>query len=43
VVTATVVTSAGTDFYEHDMQALVHWWQKCTANGGDYVEKLFCS
>ena len=25
-------------------QALVHCWQKCTANGGDYVEKiLFCS
>jgi hypothetical protein len=32
-------TSAGTYFYERGMQALVHRWQKCIANGGDYVEK----
>jgi len=32
-------TSAGADFYECSMQALVHRWQKCIANGGDYVEK----
>ena len=33
------VTSAGTDFYNGDMQALVHCWRKCTLNDGDYVEK----
>jgi hypothetical protein len=33
-------TSAGADFYECGMQALVHRWRKCIANGGDYVEKL---
>ena len=27
------------DFYERGMQALVHHWQKCIANDGDYVEK----
>jgi len=32
-------TSAGADFYEHSMQALVHRWQKCIANGGDEVKK----
>jgi hypothetical protein len=32
-------TSAGADIYEGGMQALVHRWQKCIANGGDYVEK----
>jgi len=32
-------TSAGADFYECGMQALVYCWQKCIANGGDYVEK----
>jgi hypothetical protein len=32
-------TSTGADFYECDMQALVHRWRKCIANGGDYVEK----
>jgi len=32
-------TSAGADFYECGMQALVHRWRKCIANGGDYVEK----
>jgi len=32
-------TSAGAGFYEHGMQALVHRWRKCIANGGDYVEK----
>jgi hypothetical protein len=29
-------TSAGA---ECGMQALVHRWRKCIANGGDYVEK----
>ena len=33
------VTSTGADFYEHDLQVLVLHWQKCIANGGDYVEK----
>jgi len=28
-----------TDFYEHSMQAVFHWWRKCIANGGDYVQK----
>ena len=32
-------TSAGADFYECGMQAFVHRWRKCIANGGDYVEK----
>ena len=32
-------TSAGADFYERGMQALVHRWRKCTANSGDYIEK----
>jgi len=37
-------TSTGADFYTHGMQALVHCWWKCIANGGDYTEKqLFCS
>ena len=27
------------DFHERGMQALVHHWQKCIANDGDYVEK----
>jgi hypothetical protein len=29
-------TSTGADFYEHSMQVLVHRWQKCIANGGNY-------
>jgi hypothetical protein len=32
-------TSAGADFYDLDMQALIHSWRKCIASGGDYVEK----
>jgi len=32
-------TSAGADFYGRDIQALVHRWRKCMANGDDYVEK----
>jgi hypothetical protein len=32
-------SSAGADFYECGMQALVYCWRKCIANGGDYVEK----
>lgn len=39
-----LVASTGTGFYEHDMNALVHHWQKCLVNGGDFVEKIvFCS
>jgi hypothetical protein len=36
-------TSAGADFYERGMQALVHRWRKCIAKGGDYVENTVCS
>jgi len=32
-------TSGSADFCERDMQALVHHWRKCIANGGDYVEE----
>ena len=32
-------TSAGAEFYERGMQALVHRWRKCIAIGGDNVEK----
>ena len=31
--------SAGADFYDQGITALVHRWQKCIENGGDYVEK----
>ena len=37
VMTATVVSSAGTGFYRHDMQA--HCWWKCMAHDGDCIEK----
>ena len=33
------VTSAGAGGCERGIQALVHLWQRCIANGGDYVEK----
>ena len=33
------LASAGSDFYKRGMQALVHRWQKCITNGGNYVEK----
>jgi hypothetical protein len=33
------LASAGADLYERGIQALVHRWQKCITNGGDYVEK----
>ena len=33
------VISAGADFDECAMQALVHHWRKCRAYGSDYVEK----
>jgi len=33
------VTSSGAEFYKCSMQALVRHWQKCMANGCDYVEK----
>ena len=33
------VTLDGEDFNEHGMQAFVHHWQKCVANGDDYIEK----
>ena len=42
VVTTTVVHLPDADFYKHGVQAPVHCWQKCIANGVDYVEKL-CS
>jgi hypothetical protein len=29
------VASAGAGFYERSIQALVHRWRKCIANGGD--------
>ena len=32
------VTSTGADFEKHSMQALVHCWQKWTANSSDYAE-----
>lgn len=32
------VASAGADFYERSMQALVHPWQKCITSGDGYVE-----
>ena len=32
-------SSAGADFHELSMLPLVHCWQKCRANGGDYIEK----
>jgi hypothetical protein len=31
--------SGGADFYERGLQAVVHRWRKCTANGDDYIEK----
>ena len=34
------VTSAGAGLCEGSVQAPVHDWQKCTANGGDSAEKL---
>lgn len=33
------LTTAGADFSERDVQALVHDWQECTAAGEDCVEK----
>ena len=33
------ITSPGADFNKCGMKSLVHCWQKCIANGGDYVEK----
>jgi histone-lysine N-methyltransferase SETMAR len=33
------LASAGSNFYERSIQALVHRWQKCLTNGGDYVKK----
>ena len=33
------VTSAAASFYVHDMQTLIHHWQKCILNSCDYVEK----
>jgi len=42
VIIATVkqwLTSTGADFYTCGMQALVHHWQICIANGGNYDEK----
>ena len=36
------VPDSHADFYKHGMQAPVHCWQKCRANGGDRV-KVLCS
>ena len=33
------VTSTGTDFYKCSIKSHVHRCQKCTGNGGDYIEK----
>jgi hypothetical protein len=33
------LASPGANFYGRGIQALVHRWQKCITNGGDYVEK----
>lgn len=35
------LTSTGAHLYENTMQALAHCWQKCIANGDDYVERVF--
>jgi len=32
-------SSNSADFYKHSMQAFVHCWQKCIANGDYDVEK----
>ncbi len=32
-------TTAGSDFYEHSMQAPVQYCQKCIANDDEYVGK----
>lgn len=38
------VTSAGTNFYENNMQALVKCWEKYIANDDDCAENImFCS
>jgi len=29
------VTSTDADYYEHSIQAFIHGWQKCIANGDD--------
>jgi hypothetical protein len=31
------VSSAGTEFYECNMQPLVHHWLKCITSGGGYM------
>jgi hypothetical protein len=33
------IASAGADFYELSIQALVYLWRKCIAGDGDYVER----
>jgi hypothetical protein len=35
------VASAGANFYERSLQALVHRWRNCIGNGRDYVERLY--
>ena len=37
--TVSRATSAGAGLYGGGVQALVHRWRKCVANGADYVEK----
>ena len=38
VLTVIVVIAAAADIYEHGTQTLVHCWQKCIGNRGDYVK-----
>ena len=37
------ITSSAADLEECSMQALVHHWWKCIANGGDCWKIVFCS
>ena len=39
-VTSNHGSPPGWAFNEHSMQALVHSWWNCIANGGDYIEKI---
>jgi len=36
-------TPTGAGCYEHGIQALVHCWGKCAANGGDCWKRVLCS
>lgn len=44
MVGGATVTSAGTNFYENNMQDLVKCWEKYIANDDDCAENImFCS